>query len=364
MRLLHAWPGHGFDWFFLNSSNTDVPSAEDSIAGNLCRCTGYAGIKRALEELCHKFDLSHSSPENRITDLINWKILPKYFSSVVDILTQIVPAKKPVLYENSVLIAGGTDLFVQQPEKLQSQPLYFLTPDPSLPAIRREQQSCVINAQSTVEQLRTSSLLQTILPTLVEDFKLICSAPVRQRATVGGNLVNASPIGDLAVFFMALDASLIISAKTDKRTVALKHFFQAYKQIDLKASEQLLEIRFEIPATTSRFNYEKVSKRTYLDIASVNSAISIQTRDRGIAKIHIAAGGVAPFPLYLTKTCAYLTGKTITPKIIRSANEITPISDIRGSARYKRILFKQLILDHFLKLFHETISWETLNATH
>ena len=126
-----------------------------------------------------------------------------------------------------------------------------------------------------------------------------------------------------------------------------------------------VEIRFEIPAIPTRFNYEKVSKRTYLDISSVNSAISIQTSNRGIAKIHIAAGGVAPFPLYLTKTCAYLTGKTITPKIIRSAieiaaNEITPISDIRGSARYKRILFKQLILAHFLKLFHETISWETL----
>jgi xanthine dehydrogenase small subunit len=208
--------------------------------------------------------------------------------------------------------------------------------------------------------------MQQLFPAIAEDFKLICSAPIRQRATVGGNLVNASPIADLAIFFLALDARLIIASGKNRRTVALKHFFQTYKQVDLQPGEQVLEILFDKSATRY-FSYEKVSKRTYLDIASVNSALSIQLTDGRIETAHIAAGGVAAIPFYLTKTCAYLEGKTIEPATILEAaeiaqSEVAPISDSRGSAQYKCLLLRQLIFAHFLKLFPETINWESLNT--
>ena len=353
--------------FFLNSATADEDAAIEAIGGNLCRCTGYAGIKRAIGQLCRQFDLSRSPLENRISDLIDWKIVPAYFSGIADRLAQCAAATDTQTSEPAVLVAGGTDLFVQRPEQLLSQTLYFLKADTSAPPVRCEQNDCIVDALATVEQLRTSPLLQALFPAIGEDFNLICSAPVRQRATVGGNLINASPIGDLAVFFLVQDARLTLLKDSQTRTVALKHFFRGYKQIDLKPGERLLDIRFEMPESNPAFNYEKVSKRTYLDIASVNSAIRIEHSGERIQRIHLSAGGVAPFPLYLAKTCGYLTGKSITPETVKTAaetalGEIAPISDSRGSEQYKRLLLRQLIYAHFLKLFPETISWETIHA--
>ncbi len=308
--------------FFLNSTLSDESAALDSIAGNLCRCTGYTGIKRAVSALCLQFDLSASPLERRIEDLIAWQILPGYFATVADRLNQYSATLNTVSehgfcpplpsgegwgegfqksafrdssqynntsepLENAVLIAGGTDLFVQKPEKLHSQALHFLSNESLQPLIRKENTDCIINALTTIEQIRTSPLLQSCFPRLAEDFKLICSAPIRQRATLGGNLVNASPIGDLAVFFLALDAKLTLLSGSQTRTVPLQQFFQGYKQIDLKPGERLLEIRFEIPTQHERFSFEKVSKRMHLDIAAVNSAMLIQEQAGKINKVHI-----------------------------------------------------------------------------
>ncbi|MDD1614568.1 MAG: FAD binding domain-containing protein [Methylococcaceae bacterium] len=352
--------------FFLVNPESDEHAAVDAVAGNLCRCTGYTGIKRAIKQLCNQFDLSCSTMAQRVDDLIKWQILPAYFSTVAQTLLPLSLYNHSNPGPDSVLVAGGTDLFVQKPEWLQSQPLHFLIPEPVVENIRYQNQHCIIKATTTIEQLRTSPLMQQMFPAMAEEFKLICSAPIRQRATVGGNLVNASPIADLAIFFLALDARLIIASGKKRRTVALKHFFQTYKKIDLQTGEQVLEILFD-KSTTHCFSYEKVSKRTYLDIASVNSAISIQQTDGRIETVHLAAGGVAAIPFYMTKTCAYLQGKTIKPATILEAaeiaqSEVAPISDIRGSAQYKCLLLRQLIFAHFLKLFPETINWESLNT--
>ena len=353
--------------FFLNSTHSDESAALDSIAGNLCRCTGYAGIKRAVSALCQQFDLSASPLERRIEDLIAWQILPTYFATVPEMLSQYLAGKTSEPLDNAVLIAGGTDLFVQKPEKLHSQPLHFLSNESLHPLIRKQNSDCIINALTTIEQIRTSPLLQSCFPRLAEDFKLICSAPVRQRATLGGNLINASPIGDLAVFFLALDAQLTLLSGSQTRTVPLQQFFQGYKQIDLKPGERLLEVRFEIPTQVDRFSYEKVSKRMHLDIASVNSAMLIQEQAGKISKVHLSAGGVAPFPLYLAKTCAYLVGQNVCLETVKTAaeialSEIAPISDTRGSAQYKRLLLQQLLYAHFVKLFPESFKGEVFNA--
>ncbi len=353
--------------FFLNSTLSDESAALDSIAGNLCRCTGYAGIKRAVSALCRQFDLSVSALERRIEDLIAWQILPAYFTAVPEMLSRYSASKTAEPPDNAVLIAGGTDLFVQQPEKLNSQPLHFLANDSLQPVIRTQGSDCVINALTSIEQIRTSSLLQSFFPRLAEDFKLICSAPIRQRATLGGNLINASPIGDLAVFFLALGAQLVLLSGSQTRTVALQHFFQGYKQIDLTPGERLLEIKFEMPNQIDLFSVEKVSKRVHLDIAAVNSAILIQEQAGKITKVHLSAGGVAPFPLYLAETCAYLLGQTVCLETVKTAAEITlseiaPISDSRGSAQYKGLLLKQLLYAHFVKCFPEIFKGGTFNA--
>ena len=110
----------------------------------------------------------------------------------------------------------------------------------------------------------------------------------------------------------------------------------------------------------------KSASATHLDIASVNSAMSIEHADGRIIKAYLAAGGIAPVPFYLAATSAYLQGKAITAATVLDAvdrpGRDSPISDIRGSADYKRLLLRQLIFAHFLKLFPDTIYWKQLHA--
>jgi len=175
-------------------------------------------------------------------------------------------------------------------------------------------------------------------------------------ATIGGNFVNASPIGDFTVFFLALNAKIKLTNKDQNRTIYLKDFYKGYKDLDKSPDEIVSTISFKLPTQNSHYNFEKVSKRIHLDIASVNTAIQLTVSENKITQVHLSAGGVGPIPMYLGKTCAFLTDKVLSPETVQSANEIiqteiNPISDVRGSADYKRLLLRQLFYAHFITLF-------------
>jgi len=215
------------------------------------------------------------------------------------------------------------------------------------------------------EEIRASPLLHACCPSLREDFELFCSPPIRRRATLAGNLVNASPSGDLIIYFLALDAILDLTDGQHSRRVRLQDFYPSYKQVAKRPDEWITQIGFPPPGPAQRFSYEKVGKRCYLDIASVNTALSITLTGDRVAAVRLAVGGVAPVPLLLGNTAAVLRGQPLTAATVRAAatvaqREIAPISDGRGSADYKRLLLRQLIYAHFLKLFPETIPWEDL----
>lgn len=353
--------------YFLTASVSEQALMIDAVSGNLCRCTGYAGIKRALNILCLQFDLASSKPENRINDLIDWKILPSWFSNIPQRLEKLSETEKNVIPDSDqqpTKVAGGTDLWVQNAQRL-AMPHQALTFIDSNEGLELSRQYCTINAATRIETLRLSPVMHQLFSQIKEDFKLICSLPVRQQATVGGNLVNASPIGDMSVFLLALDATLIFTKDQEKRRLPLRQFFKAYKQIDLQAEEQMAEISFFCPETPLKFSFEKVSKRTYLDIASVNSAMLIELQGNSIKEVHISAGGVASIPLYLQQTCQFLRTKTVSGQLVKEAiaiaqTEVSPIADIRGSVAYKRLLLRQLLIAHFLKLLPEMLCWEDL----
>jgi xanthine dehydrogenase small subunit len=173
-------------------------------------------------------------------------------------------------------------------------------------------------------------------------------------ATIGGNFINASPIGDFTIFFLALDAQLVLSDGKTKRDLSLRKLYKGYKTLDKKPEEIISKIGFEIPGNNSFFNFEKVSKRTHLDIASVNSAISVTMNGSVIEKAGISAGGVGPVPMYLQKTSNFLIGKKLNEQTINEAieimkTEISPISDARGTKEYKTFLLGQLIKAHFME---------------
>ena len=122
---------------------------------------------------------------------------------------------------------------------------------------------------------------------------------------------------------------------------------------------------FKIPSGNSKYSFEKVCRRKYLDIASVNTSFYCEVADNKFTVVHISAGGVGPIPTYLSKMAETLNGKEINCDNIKQGietalTEITPISDVRGSVEYKKLLLRNLLYAHFMKLFPEVISEEVV----
>ena len=185
---------------------------------------------------------------------------------------------------------------------------------------------------------------------------LICSQPIRQRATIGGNIVNASPIGDMTIMLLALDAELVLTRARRAPNRAAARALPRLQEARPGRGRDRRAVRFSADRRAGRFNFEKVSKRTYLDIASVNSAAWLRVRRRRASpKPACRPAGSRPIPLRLSKTETWLAGRDATVETARTAAtiarlEIAPISDVRGSADYKRLLLRQLVLAHFHEL--------------
>jgi xanthine dehydrogenase small subunit len=341
--------------FVLNDTTKNYDDAIRAIDGNICRCTGYKSIERAASILSEK--LNDKPEQETIAWLVDHKFIPDYFLQVKERLVQLrekmnetAPAINPAAQK--LKLGGGTDLLVQKALTVRKSVVEHLFDDNNLQEIKFENGQCYIGAAVTVTAFAESELIQSFFPALKKHIKLISSTPIRNMATMAGNLVNASPIGDMSIFLLALDSELMLNKNGAIRNVKLKDFYKGYKQIDKDADEVIEKIIFT-PPQKNNFNFEKVSKRTHLDIASVNTACQLALSDDGIVNsIHLSAGGVAPFPKYLTETCSFLQGKKINPENLKTAieimnAEIAPISDARGTADYKRLLLRQLFLAHF-----------------
>lgn len=332
-------------------------AAISAIDGNICRCTGYKSIERAAERLTRL--LANWSAQTALEFAVENEIVPPYFASIPARLSAIkapeISGDKPA--KPARFLGGGTDLYVQQAEHLLHADAVHLFDRTALQGIREKEGHIEIGGAATISDLLESPVMQGIFPRLYPHLKLVSSTPIRNMATIAGNLVNASPIGDLTIWLLALDASIVLrNGKT--REIKLRDFYLGYKTLDKSADEALEKIRFKKPDAGFLFNFEKVCKRSYLDIASVNTAISLQLKNEVIVEAHVSAGGVGPIPLYLQKTSAFLVEKKIgnnpedNDDLLREANdimqaEISPISDVRGTADYKRLLLKQLLHAHF-----------------
>ncbi|MEO8572722.1 MAG: FAD binding domain-containing protein [Pyrinomonadaceae bacterium] len=376
--------------FCIDDSEKTSEMAVSSIDGNICRCTGYKSIERAAEIV--RRQLAEGGRQ----------FVPEYFDTVYARLAKMRDAT--ILTETrtaaviSNIVAGGTDVYVQKPDALPETKSSHVFYDDTLRGISDDGSFVEIGASTTVTDLLESPDMRSIFPDLYKHLKLVSSTPIRNMATLAGNFVNASPIGDMTVWFLALDADIIFN---NGREMPLRKLYIDYKKLAKTDQEFIQTIRFRKPLEDFRFNFEKVCKRTYLDIASVNTAISLtvestpgpgwippalsisdlgfgiadldeadhkirnpksqipyqQNRvDYKILSAHVSCGGVAPIPLYLKETSEFLRGQQLNAQTIADANEImqaeiSPISDVRGSADYKRLLLRQLFRAHFVELF-------------
>lgn len=340
--------------YFLSAEKITLDGALTSIDGNICRCTGYTSIFNAVKSLVNQFAEKAGSLENRISNLIRLGFLPEYFLKIPSRLSHFSADQNL----SGTVVSGGTDLFVQRPFELkESKNLHFLSRQSEMKEIFEKDGRIFVGAAASIEDMKRSSLLQKHFPKMGDSFNRISSTILRNRATAGGNFVNASPIGDLSVYFLPLSPVLNLSSG---RSVKLNDFYLGYKQPDLKNGELILSFEFDVPKGLHHF--EKVSRRTYLDIASVNGAAYFETDGEKILTAQLSCGGVAAFPLVLKSTGEFLEGKDISSKSAREAaemavSEVKPISDIRGEADYKSDLTRRIVLSHFLDLFPQYVSY-------
>ncbi|MGI4821862.1 MAG: FAD binding domain-containing protein [Janthinobacterium lividum] len=390
----------GFVMSLTGHSLSEKPATEQStraaIDGNICRCTGYKALERAAATLTAEL------AERPSTESVQWlsqkQFVPAYFEEMPSKLaalraetaaTEATAVETVAAFNGSTaavstspnghaqsqnghanghfpnathpLLSGGTDLLVQQLDTLREQPVRLLFDQSGRRGIRHEVGvgRVVLGAATTASQLLESELLCSLLPRLPEYLKLVSSTPIRNMGTVAGNFVNASPIGDLTIIFLALGADVTLAnAPGVGRTLPLANLYLGYKKLAKTADEQVTEISFPAPQANDFFNFEKVSKRTHLDIASVNTAAWLRVENGVITAARVSAGGVGPIPLLLARTSEYLLGRELSAETVVGANEvmqeeISPISDVRGTAAYKRLLLRQLLFAHFLRFAPE-----------
>jgi xanthine dehydrogenase large subunit len=320
----------------------------DQLCGNLCRCTGYRPIRDAALAVLTKRNGSRADEfgarlDGPVSPLENLNYMggnERFLrpTSLLELFT--LKHKLP----DAVLVAGATEIGVELNKKSRKFPILISTEGvPDLKQITSTPVEWHIGAAATLTAIEDA--LAKEFPSLAKMLSVFASRQIRNRATMGGNLVTASPIGDCAPVLMTLDASVVLASTLGERTLPLHEFFTGYRQTQLRPDEVLKEIvlphAWAAGGLTRRVDFQKVSHRRELDISIVAAAFCVDVDGEGIVRrARIAYGGVAAQPLRARKAELALDGKKlgevagIVSEILR--REFTPLDDVRGSAEYRR----------------------------
>ncbi len=341
-----------FEAYYRSDCSTSS-ELSDQLSGNLCRCTGYRPIRdAALTALAtrvrggdaFKERLKAPAPTLKALDYSTESgrlIRPDSLKGLLEALNE---------HDDARLVAGATELGVEATKKRAAFSLLVSTEGiPELRRINRGESVWNIGASATLTEI--SEALGAEFPSLAKMLRVFASRQIRNRATLGGNLATASPIGDSAPVLMSLDASLVLASVEGLRKVALSDFFVAYRKTALRRGEIILSV--EIPhfkggeGLERKSDFMKVSKRRELDISIVAAAFSLDLDATGVVRrARIAYGGVAAMPVRARKAEAALVGKTIQDAAESAAamlgTEFSPIDDVRAGAEFRRGLVVSL----------------------
>ena len=243
----------------------------------------------------------------------------------------------------ATLIAGGTNVIPDLRAKaLKMSALIDLSPIKGLTFIKEEKKRIRIGALTTIAELASSKVIQRCAPILSEAARQLGNPLVRNRATLAGNLADASPAADTAVPLLVLEATVLAERAGKKaREIPLEEFFVAPNRTALKADEIIREIRFAKPGSTDRMAYSKLGLRNAMAISVVSVAVRIEMEGVECKKARVALGAVAPKPIRAYRCEDILRGGEITPELIevcsgRAEEEVKPITDIRATADYRK----------------------------
>lgn len=319
----------------------------DQLCGNLCRCTGYRPIRdAALEALAMPDDGNPlvkrlAEPFTKLA-VVSYENESESFHRP-DSLAELFMLKRE--FPDAQLVAGATEIGVLINKRFLKYPRLISTEGVvELREIRAERAAWLIGAAATLTEIEEA--LHGDLPSFSKMLRLFASRQIRSRATLGGNLATASPVGDSAPVLLSLDASAVLASAAGERSVPLCEFFTGYRKTVLRADEVLKSIR--VPrAANRRVEFYKVSKRREMDISTVAAAFCIEQNAEGsVTHARLAFGGVALTPARAAKAEAALLGRPLDASLAdvlqALRTEFAPISDGRGSAEYRQELIGSL----------------------
>lgn len=340
---------------------------KNCLTGNLCRCTGYQGIIKAACQLTDKkFDsLAERYHSAAIVEDIRQHrseaLLIEGSESIIHAPTSLQEACA-IKRQHSTIVASATDLGVCiNKQGMNPNHVISLQLIDELYRLEEKNHELYVGARVTLTELE--KYIEEKIPVFADFLKIFASPQIKNTGTLVGNVANASPIADTPPFLLVADAVIEMASSSGTRSVKINEFYKAYKKIDLNTDEIITAIRIPLPPKTDILKCYKVSQRKDLDISCVNAAFRLTlAKNNLIEKIHIAYGGVAPTSCRLKNIETFMQGKAFTPETIEQAalmltNEISPISDVRGSAAFRLQLSQNL-----LRKFYAEVSSAGVNS--
>jgi len=256
-----------------------------------------------------------------------------------------------------MILCGGTDLIVKMRSGLVSPTLLLDISDLArLREIRKTEDRVNIGAAVTASELLASDVIKEYLPFLPIVLEKLGCVQIRNRGTLGGNLVNASPAADSAIPLLLYDAEVILQNNQGERLLQVEEFLVGPGKTALAKGEYLRALSIPIPKLQFTPFFHKVGRRRALTIAIASLGALLWVRAGMVEEIRLAAGSVAPTPLRLRQVETRLNGERLTESLIAEVRElaaqaISPIDDIRASADYRRAV----IADLFARFLEEAM---------
>jgi CO/xanthine dehydrogenase FAD-binding subunit len=247
-------------------------------------------------------------------------------------------------------LAGGTDLLVKMKQRAVAPThVVNLKGISGLAGIEEGPEGIRIGALTRLRELERSGLVAKRLPLLHETVRAMASVQIRNMATVGGNICNASPAADAAVTLMTLGAEAKVAGPEGVRIIPLSDFFTGPGATDLREGEILTSFLVPRPTEGTGWAFLKLG-RTSLDLATVNVAATLRLDGGVVTECSITLGAVAPTPLKVASAEEFLKGRRATPEAFREAAEmccaaIIPITDVRASAEYRMAVSRALVFE-------------------
>lgn len=355
-------PGFIMSLFALqkNSSGFDKGATMEALAGNLCRCTGYRPIIDAAEQACcqkqpDQFDAFETDTVAKLKSIAPREtaelnsgdkrcLVPLTVADLADLYTANPEAR---------LLAGGTDLALEVTQFHRELPvMIYVGHIEDMKRIEVTDEAIEIGAAAALSDCYEA--LSHEYPDFGELLHRFASLQIRNQGTLGGNIGNASPIGDAPPLLIALGAQIALRQGNTRRILPLQDYFLDYKVTARQEAEFIEKIIVPRKQANQAFRAYKVSKRLDDDISAVCAAFNLTIEDGVVRDARIAFGGMAAIPKRANACEAALVGSAWYPGVIERAcdalgEDFTPLSDFRASKEYRLLTAQNLLRKFFLE---------------